>query len=136
MYRYVADQESYTVFGPAPDLAYDFGGVNNVVCVIDSEMYAARIVARLNDQLQKLKAYSDELHLSAPITVERLIESHRVIRAARRALEKDSHEAFEDARQRAREFQEQAISYEYISLDKLKTMTLLEIANLVYEEES
>ena len=124
MYRYVVEQETCVI--------YD--ALNTSVGYASNQTQAHRIVLRLNEPLEQLEKYSAELHLSRPITLDRLIESHRTIREARRALEKDSHEAFEDARKRARDFQEQAISHEYISFEKLKTMTMLEIANLIYEE--
>lgn len=124
MYRYVVDQEM--------SIIYD--GMSNVVVAIDSEYDARRTVDKLNEPIEELQLYSAELHLLKPLTLAELINSHRAIREARRLLDKDSNEAFQDARRRAKEFQENAISHEYISIEKLKTMTMLEIANLIYEE--
>lgn len=90
-----------------------------------------------DNDLELLNDYSKKLGLQlGDFTVKSLIESHQSLRQHHQ----DWHEwwlsELRAARERGlKEGRERALEFEYIEREKLKAMTLKEIADLLYEEE-
>lgn len=79
-----------------------------------------------------LEEYSKELKLRDCITVAELIESHRNIRGIIRQYMDQDSELMEGYRANAKKIAEEGVlKGEYISIESLKKMTMLDIANML-----
>lgn len=87
------------------------------------------------DTYTKLRAYSDELGLDPAtrfITVEDLIDSHRHLRGIHIITNKRFNQVMEDYRSKGYEDgYVKAINREFISVERLKRMSVLEFANFI-----
>lgn len=90
-----------------------------------------------DNDIEWLHRYSQELKLAKDqtLTIKELIESHRRVKE----INWDYHQHWLNELKQARERGyiegiERATEYEYVSREKLKTMTLKEITDLLYED--
>lgn len=90
----------------------------------------------MQDVEQKLKAYAKEMGLNnESLSLDQLIDAHRTLRAYR--LRSNAQQQAE--MQAAREFAtnqatEQVMQYGWFSVERLRKMTLAELAELIHED--
>ena len=85
-----------------------------------------------DNDIEMLNTYGQEMGLTDGLTLWELIESHRSLRNLNMKRQAAWREALADAHvcglERGRA---QALEHEFVSREKLKTMTLKEISNLL-----
>jgi hypothetical protein len=88
----------------------------------------------IDDVWEQLRRYGDEMGLTGGLTLAQLMESHRTLRTA--ALQSNDERQREIAvvRQRAAEAARQEVLHgEYVSVERLGAMTVVELAGFVGE---
>ncbi len=86
----------------------------------------------MNKNQQKLNAYSKELGLIEPWTIDDLINSHRDLRKDAIDHYKKSNESYYKAQEDYKKrYEELYRKQEYLKVEELKQMTLLEIVELI-----
>jgi hypothetical protein len=79
-----------------------------------------------------MQAYGNELGLMSPLTVSRLIEAHRLLRQRVLKTNDEWRSEVNAAAMRAAGLARQSVlTCEYVAIDKLRTMTLGQISELV-----
>lgn len=85
-----------------------------------------------SDEARKIREYGETLGLFFPMTVDNLIRSHTVLRAKSLAANEERAAEMEQARAFARqEYEKLTENGKFISLVQLRTMTLIEIVELI-----
>lgn len=91
-------------------------------------------MSSLKADMTELEEYSKELGLVFPATVSTLISSHRFIRAWMREQQSSNADKRGNIKQELEKMEQEYLAGlpgKYVSLDKLKGMTLEEIAGLL-----
>ncbi|VTU43046.1 MULTISPECIES: hypothetical protein [unclassified Variovorax] len=83
---------------------------------------------------EQLRRYGEEMDLTGALTLQQLIDSHRSLRAAASQSNDERRQVIGDARNRAIEAAKQEVLHgEYVSMQRLSTMTVGEIGRLVHD---
>jgi hypothetical protein len=86
----------------------------------------------LNHLVDPLEVYSRELDLSFPFTVESLIEAHRRLRTENAKTWDERRAEMQQARDwAAADTRKYCLANEFISVERLKSMTLAELTGLI-----
>jgi hypothetical protein len=83
-----------------------------------------------------LREYSIQIHGDAnALTLKKLINSHKQIRKLRLEVEEERIKYFNDGYEHGKQAGLKNIDASFIEIEKLKEMTMQEIANLIGEEQ-
>ena len=86
---------------------------------------------QLMDDYIQLEAYRQEMQLHNDLTLQKLIDSHRRLRAEANKSQEQKLKELAEIRENAKRLAFEAASSQYIHIDVLKTMTIAEIATLI-----
>lgn len=80
-----------------------------------------------------LDEYSKELDLTSPMSLESLIQSHKTLRQMRLDVEEERNKYVQSGFEQGYKSAIQTVDNEYISISKLKTMTITQLVWLLEE---
>ena len=81
---------------------------------------------------KQLTAYNAEMGLFVPLTIKLLIKSHRRLRADSMIANDERRREITAACERAKQAQ---MSSEWIKIESLKSMSVMELVRLLYDED-
>ncbi|WP_146039537.1 MULTISPECIES: hypothetical protein [unclassified Variovorax] len=83
---------------------------------------------------EQLRRYGEETGLTSALSLQQLIDSHRCLRAAALQSNEERRQEIVDARSRAVESARQEVLHgEFVSMERLGTMTVGEIGRLLHD---
>lgn len=83
---------------------------------------------------EKMAAYSKEIGLWDPMSIDSLIDSHRKLRQANAQTWDERQAEMQKAREyAAADARKWVTEHEYVSVERLRTMTLTQIVELINE---